>query len=210
MSAPSELAPFIFWKGDGSTPNSLKRKNCCKKTMNSTTKKTKKLVMAALLLALCWLLPFLTGQLQSLGQMLLPMHLPVMVGGFILGPVWGLAIGFLGPLTRSLIFGMPVMYPMAVGMAFELAAYGFFCGFFHKLFRKTKFLRSYGTLIISMLLGRVVWAIARLVMLGIVKTPFTWQIFLTMEFVNAWPGMLLQLLIVPPLVNALKKARVMD
>ena len=178
--------------------------------MNDSTKKTKKLVMAALLLALCWLLPLLTGQLQTLGQMLLPMHLPVMIGGFVLGSFWGLVIGFLGPLTRSLIFGMPVMYPMAVGMAFELAAYGFFCGVLHKAFRKTKYLRSYGALIISMILGRLVWAIARLVMLGIVQTPFTWKIFITTEFVNAWPGMLLQLLIVPPVVNALKKARVMD
>lgn len=177
--------------------------------MNSTVK-TKKLVMAALLLALCWLLPLLTGQLRSFGQMLLPIHLPVMIGGFILGPAWGLAIGFLAPLTRSLIFGMPVMYPMAVGMAFELAAYGFFCGLFHNLFHKKKYLRSYGTLIISMLLGRIVWAVARLIMFGIVQTPFTWKMFITTEFVNAWPGMLLQLLIVPPVVNALKKAHVMD
>ena len=177
--------------------------------MNDSTKKTKKLVMAALLLALCWLLPFLTGQLQTLGQMLLPMHFPVLIGGFVLGPFWGLIIGFLGPLTRSLIFGMPVMYPMALGMAFELAAYGFFCGFFHKVFHRTKYLRSYGTLIVSMLLGRIVWGIARLVMLGIVQTPFTWKMFITMEFVNAWPGILLQLLIIPPLVNALKKSGAM-
>lgn len=175
---------------------------------SKNVEKTKKLVISALLLAIGWLLPLLTGQLPSLGTMLCPMHLPVMVGGFVLGPIYGLVLGFITPLTRSLIFGMPVMYPTALGMAFELAAYGFFCGYFHNLFRKTKYLRTYGTLVISMLFGRMVWGAARLIMLGIAQTPFTWQIFITTEFVMAWPAIVIQLLIVPPLVNALHKMQI--
>jgi len=170
-----------------------------------TKQSTKKLVAAALLLAIGWLLPLLTGQIYAIGTMLLPMHIPVMIGGFILGPFWGLLIGFILPITRSLIFGMPIMVPGAVGMAFELAAYGFCCGYFHRLFRKTKFLRSYGTLIISMIIGRLVWAIARIVLYGIVKTPITWAIFISTEFIKAWPGMILQLLIIPPVVSAIRK-----
>ena len=172
--------------------------------------KTKKLVAAGMLLAIGWLLPLLTGQIQSIGQMLCPMHLPVMIGGFVLGPVYGLLLGFITPLTRSLLFGMPVMYPGAVGMAFELAAYGFCCGAFYKVFEKHEKMRVYFALIVSMLIGRLVWAAARLVMLGVTQTPLTWKIFITTEFLNAWPAIILQLLIIPKIVQILRKAKLFD
>ncbi len=94
---------------------------------------TKKLVYSALFLALALVLPFLTGQIQTFGQMLAPMHLPVLLCGFVCGPVWGLAVGAVAPLLRSLLFGMPPMFPTAVAMAFELAAYGLFTGLFYRL-----------------------------------------------------------------------------
>lgn len=96
---------------------------------------TKKLVYSALFLALALVLPFLTGQIQTFGQMLAPMHLPVLLCGFLCGPVWGLAVGAVAPLLRSMMFGMPPMFPTAVAMAFELAAYGLFSGLFYHLLR---------------------------------------------------------------------------
>ena len=93
---------------------------------------TKKLVYSALFLALALVLPFLTGQIQTFGQMLAPMHLPVLLCGFVCGPVWGLAVGAVAPLLRSLLFSMPPMFPTAVAMAFELAAYGLFTGLFYR------------------------------------------------------------------------------
>jgi len=183
--------------------------------MNSESKKiftTKKIVTAALFLAIGWLPPLLTGQIRSIGQMLLPMHLPVMVSSYILGPVWGMLLGFLTPLTRSLIFGMPALYPNAAGMAFELASYGFFCGFLFKLFGTSKkesnsiiVLKYYGSLIASMLIGRAVWGIVRVIMSGVTQTPITWKIFFATEFVKAWPGMIIQLIIIPPLVRSIKR-----
>ena len=95
---------------------------------------TKKLVYSALFLALALVLPFLTGQIQTFGQMLAPMHLPVLLCGFVCGPVWGLAVGAVAPLLRSLLFGMPPMFPTAVAMAFELAAYGLFTGLLPPVF----------------------------------------------------------------------------
>jgi predicted membrane protein len=89
--------------------------------MNGT--QIKKLAIAAMLLAIGYVLPFFTGQIQQIGNMLLPMHLPVMLAGLILGWQYGLAVGFITPITRSLIFGMPMLYPGAVAMAFELATY---------------------------------------------------------------------------------------
>jgi len=183
--------------------------------MNSESPKlftTKKIVTAALFLAIGWLLPLLTGQIKTIGQMLLPMHLPVIISGYILGPFWGLLLGFITPVTRSLIFGMPALYPNAVGMAFELASYGFFCGFLFRLLGKSKkesnstvILKYYGSLIVSMLIGRAVWGIVRVIMSGVTQTPITWKIFFATEFVKAWPGMIIQLIIIPPLVRSIKR-----
>ena len=83
-----------------------------------------KMVLAALFLALAYVLPFLTGQIPEIGSMLCPMHIPVLLCGFICGWQWGGVVGFVAPLFRSLTLGAPLFFPKAVCMAFELAAYG--------------------------------------------------------------------------------------
>ena len=88
-----------------------------------------KMVLAALFLALAYIMPFLTGQIPEVGAMLCPLHIPVLLCGFICGWPWGLAVGFVAPLLRSLILGMPPMFPTAICMAFELAVYGGVAGF---------------------------------------------------------------------------------
>ena len=85
--------------------------------------KVNKLVYASLFLALALALPFLTGQIPQIGAMLTPMHFPVLLCGYLCGWQWGMVVGFIAPLLRSVLFGMPVMYPMAVCMALELATY---------------------------------------------------------------------------------------
>lgn len=96
------------------------------KTKN--TKTVRQLVLAALFLALAFVLPLLTGQVPKVGNMLCPMHFPVLLCGFVLGGPWGLAVGFAAPLLRSVLFGMPPMFPVAISMAFELATYGLVSG----------------------------------------------------------------------------------
>ena len=81
-------------------------------------------------LALGYVLPFFTGQIPAVGKMLLPMHIPVLLCGFVCGWQYGLMVGFIVPLFRSVLAGMPVMMPTAVGMAFELATYGVLCGLY--------------------------------------------------------------------------------
>ena len=77
-----------------------------------------KMVLAAMFLALSYVMPFLTGQIPEIGSMLCPMHIPVLLCGFICGWPWGLVVGFVAPLLRSLTLGMPPLFPKAFCMAF--------------------------------------------------------------------------------------------
>ena len=97
-----------------------------------------KMVISALCLALAYVMPFLTGQVPEIGSMLCPMHIPVLLCGFICGWKWGLGVGFIAPLFRSLSLGMPPLFPTALCMAFELAAYGAIAGIMHKHLPKKK------------------------------------------------------------------------
>ncbi len=170
---------------------------------------TRKLVFAALLLALGLVLPFLTAQIPQVGSMLLPMHLPVLLCGFVCGWPYGLLVGAVTPLLRSMLFGMPPLYPTAVAMAFELAAYGLLAGLFYKLLPK-KPVYVYVALILAMLGGRAVWGLAQMVLMRLVAQPFTWQIFMAGAFGNALPGILVQLVLIPVIVLALRSAKLMD
>ena len=93
---------------------------------------TKKLAYAALFLALCLVLPLLTGQIPQIGSMLLPMHIPVLLCGLVCGWQYGAAVGFVAPLLRSLLFTMPKLYPVAIAMAFELLTYGLVIGLVYR------------------------------------------------------------------------------
>ena len=167
---------------------------------------TQNMSVASVCLALCLVLPFFTGQDQAWGNALCPMHIPVLLCGFLCGWPWGLAVGFIAPLFRCLLFGMPPFYPVAIAMAFELAVYGLLTGLFYRLLPK-KLPFFYVSLIIAMVGGRLVWGAARCVMLFVKDTPFTFEIFLTSAVVNAVPGIILQILIVPALVHLLRRAK---
>jgi len=176
--------------------------------MNKTGMKSmqiRRLTYAALSLAIALVLPFLTGQIPEIGSMLSPMHIPVLLCGFMCGWPWGLAVGFIAPLLRSVMFGMPVMFPGAVAMAFELAVYGGMAGFLcQKLPRKNSV--TYAVLLISMISGRIVWGIVRFVLSGLSGTTFSWAMFLAGAVTNAIPGIVLQLILIPILVIAMERA----
>ena len=122
---------------------------------------TKNIALSGLFIALGIVLPFLTGQIPNIGRMLLPMHIPVLLCGFVCGWPFGLIVGFVTPLLRSVMFGMPPLFPTAVAMSFELAAYGLTAGLFYKYSKKNT-LSTYITLLLSMICGRIVWGIVSL------------------------------------------------
>ena len=163
------------------------------------------LVTAAMLLALGLVLPFFTGQIPQIGKMLCPMHLPVLLCGLLCGWKYGLAVGFLLPLLRSAVLTAPPMFPTAIAMAFELAAYGLLVGWLYARSRWQCVAALYRCLILAMIGGRVVWAAVRIVLSGVSGQAFTWQMFLSGAFLTAIPGIILQLAFIPVVMVALDR-----
>lgn len=165
----------------------------------------KNLTLAAMFLAAGLVLPFVTGQIPQIGSMLLPMHLPVLLCGLVCGWKYGLVVGFILPLMRSVLFGMPPMFPTAVAMAFEMAAYGALAGFFYGRSKWKCVVALYRALLAAMLGGRLVWGGAMVILMGLGGSGFTWAMFLSGAFLNAIPGIILQLIFIPVMMIALDR-----
>ncbi|MCL2079845.1 MAG: ECF transporter S component [Oscillospiraceae bacterium] len=186
--------------------------------MNNSSRKVnaKHLTAAALCLTLCMVLPLLTGQNQSLGSVLSLMHIPVLLCGYLTGPLYATIVGLAAPILRLLIFGSPPPF-MAVTMCFELAVYGALAGALYRAFPK-KIAYIYVSLILSMFIGRFVWGLAtwQLVSTGLfdgqpmAMQQFSWEIFISAAFVTALPGIILHIVLIPILVLALRKAGIIE
>ena len=164
------------------------------------------MILAALFLALAFVMPFLTGQIPEIGSMLCPLHIPVLLCGFVCGWPWGLAVGFIAPLLRSLTLGMPPLFPKAVCMAFELAAYGAVSGIMHKILpRKKPYI--YCSLLTAMIIGRLVWGAAMFIFMGLNGSNFTFEAFIAGAFTDAIPGIIIQIVLIPVLVMMLDKIK---
>lgn len=162
-------------------------------------------VNSALFLAIGVVLPMFTAQIKEVGSMLLPMHFPVILCGFICGWKHGLAVGFILPLLRAVIFGMPPLFPNAVWMAAELSAYGFMSGFMYAKYKREKLWWIYSCTVASMIFGRIIWALSKIILLGIGGQVFTFEAFLAGGILNAIPGIIIQIAAIPPIVYARAK-----
>ena len=171
--------------------------------------KTTKLVLSGFFIALGIVLPFLTGQIREIGNMLCPMHIPVLLCGFICGGPYGLAVGFITPLFRSVLFGMPPMFPVSVSMAFELCIYGLITGVLYRRLPK-KGWSVYVSLIAAMIAGRIFGGIVNIVLYGIQGSGYSVEMFMAGMFFNAIPGIILQLILIPVIIILLRKAKVIE
>lgn len=167
----------------------------------------KNMALAALFLAIGLVLPFFTGQIPAVGKMLLPMHIPVLLCGLICGWQWGLCVGFVLPVLRSVLFSMPVMYPTATAMAFELAAYGAVIGYLYARSKWRCVKALYKCLIPAMIAGRIVWGAVMVVLMGLGGSAFTWKLFLGGALLNALPGIALQLVLIPAVMVLLDRTK---
>ena len=174
--------------------------------MNKTVQTPiRRLTWSAMCLALCLLLPFLTGQIPQIGSALCPMHLPVLLAGFLCGPWSALVTGLAAPLLRNLLFSMPPLLT-AIAMSFELGTYGVVSGLLYRRLPKN-LAGIYISLITAMITGRIVWGIVRVAMTGMAGEAFTWAMFLAGAFTTAIPGIIIQLILIPVLVTAIKKSQ---
>lgn len=170
---------------------------------------TLKLILSAMFLALSFVMPFITGQIPQVGAMLLPMHIPVILCGFICGAPWGLLVGVTAPLLRSFILGMPPLFPTAISMAFELATYGLLAGLLYRVLPKKK-TNIYVSLVLSMVIGRLVWGMVQFCLMGFDLEKFPLSVFWSGAVVNALPGIIIQLVLIPILVVILEKSRITE
>ena len=159
----------------------------------------KVLVRYAIFLALAYVFPFLTGEIPQIGSMLCPMHIPVILCGFICGWKYGLIIGLISPLLRSFTISMPPFFPTATAMSFELAAYGVFSGLLYNGLPKKK-ISIYISLICSMVIGRIIWGTVMFALMGFNPNNFGLTTFWFGAFANAIPGIILQIVFIPSVI----------
>jgi thiamine transporter ThiT len=169
--------------------------------------KIRRLIEASMCLAVGLVLPFITGQIPAIAKVISPMHIPVLICGLAVGWPYGLVVGLVTPLLRSLLFGMPALFPNAVSMAFELAAYGLVSGLVCAAFPEKNLKSVYISLVAAMLAGRVVMGLVNAVLYRFLGTPYGFREFFAAGFVNALPGIIIHLLLIPPIVLAIEKAR---
>lgn len=167
----------------------------------------KKWIYSALFLSIGMVLPFLTSQVKEFGDTLLPMHLPIFLCGIICGAECGVVTGLMLPFLRSILFGMPPLYPNAIWMALELATYGLVIGILYR--RKKNPSNKYlcFCLLVSMIAGRIVWGIAKAVLLGLHSKQFTLHAFVVGGFVDAVPGIILQFVLIPSILKMIQHQR---
>lgn len=171
------------------------------------TVEVRSIVYAACCLALCMVLPLVTGSIPTIGKQFAPMHFPVFLCGFIAGPFWGGVVGFLAPFLRNLVFGSPFLYPNAVRMAFELLAYGAAAGFFYRHLPKKPY-GIYLSLLSAQFFGRLSWGIAQYALSLVDKSnEFYLEMIITHTVSSSLYGIALQLILIPPIVFAMQKAR---
>ncbi|MFI3226575.1 MAG: ECF transporter S component [Clostridia bacterium] len=165
--------------------------------------KTKKLVYTSILIAISLLLPQIfhfAGELA--GQILLPMHIGILLAGFIVGPYYAMFVGIIVPLLSNILMQMPAI-PIVYFMVFELAAYGFFTGFFYEKMGLNKI----PSLILSMLGGRIVYSLVIIFALKVLKLPYAFlgATAIIEKFTVGIPGMALQIFAIPLIVIAAEK-----
>lgn len=158
----------------------------------------------ALCIALGLVLP-VCFHLLGAGQAFLPMHLPVLLCGFAFGWQYGAVCGLAAPILSSVVTGMPPIFPTAAAMMFELCAYGALTGLFYRKLRWN----VYPALVCAMLGGRAVSGAANAAFMNMADKPYGFAAFLSGAFVQALPGIVIQLVLLPVLVLALGKAKIL-
>ncbi|MCL2055430.1 MAG: ECF transporter S component [Oscillospiraceae bacterium] len=165
-----------------------------------------KMAAAALLTAAGFIISYVFHVLgmSRLGIVLLPLHIPVIICGFVCGARYGGLCGAAIPIFAMLFNGLPPF--IGIPMIFELCLYGVVSGLAYKK------LNVFGALIAAMFAGRLAGGLASAAVaaLGLANMPFSLSVFLTAYFVTPLLGIVIQLILIPAVILALQKARVLQ
>jgi len=168
----------------------------------------KQMVLTAMFIAIGVVLPLAFHAIPNAGRVFLPMHIPILLCGIIVGFPYGLACGIITPLLSSLFTGMPPT-AMLPSMLCELAAYGMVSSLLMRYVKvKNTYAKIYISLIGAMLFGRVFYGILNSLIFN--AGAYSMQVWLTAAFVTALPGVAIQIIIIPTIVIILRKARLID
>lgn len=169
-------------------------------------KSTRRLVYTSLCIAIGMILPqfIKTIPMANPGAIFLPMHIPVLLCGFLCGAPCGAVCGIILPLLNGSLTGRPVLFPVGVSMMFELCTYGALAGLFYR-FTKGKI---YPTLIGAMLGGRLVLGIVNTIIFSFADKKYGMMAFIYGSTITALPGIIIQIILIPAIVYAMKKNRV--
>lgn len=164
--------------------------------------KGKKIVLSGLYISMGILLPIVFHQFNMGGQVFLPMHIPVLIAGLTLGPVEGLIVGVLTPILSSFLTGMPVFFPMLPIMIFELVIYGLISGYFNVNLKS----KIYISMLMAMVSGRIMAGIVVFILVNFFGMQGTGPyLYVKGAIITGIPGIIIQLLFIPPAVKLLKK-----
>ena len=169
---------------------------------------TKQMIITALCIAMGLILPMAFHSIPNAGKIFLPMHIPVLICGLACGWQYGLICGILTPFLSSILTGMP---PIAYlpSMLCELAVYGLVSGILiHLIHTKKQYLDLYISLIIAMIAGRITMGMLNALIFQAGNYKF--NLWITGAFVTALPGIIIQLLIIPTIIFALKKSNLIE
>lgn len=161
--------------------------------------KTKKIIIAGLLLAVGLALPkifHLFG--PELSKLFSPLHLPAFFSGLILGAPYGILVGGLLPLLSSVITGMPMLVPMGVSMCFELATYGGVSGYLYKK------INIWCCILIAIVCGRISFTLVQGIQLGFSNVGQWWVLF-SANIVSGIPAIMFQIILIPLVIKGIKK-----
>ncbi|MCH5165427.1 MAG: hypothetical protein J1G01_03395 [Clostridiales bacterium] len=138
------------------------------------------------------------------GVQWLPMYLPVLLGGCLLGWTWGLGVGIASPIVSFLItlaFGNPM--PVAARLPFmivELAVFAAVSGLFTKKIAQNGWM-AFPAVLLAQVSGRTVFMLLVLIFKSV--TPFT-PAMIWSQIQAGLLGMVLQAVLVPFVVMGLK------
>ncbi len=165
---------------------------------------TRKLILTAMFIAIGVVLPQAFHMIPNAGSIILPMHIPVLIAGFAVGPLYGALCGFFTPLLSHLIFSMPPA-PVLPSMLCELTVYGLMTGLLNKVIKmENGIAKNYVVLIGAMLCGRLTYGVLNALIFR--AGSYSLAAWTSAAFVTALPGIIIQLLLIPILVDRLEKA----